>query len=164
MDGAGPWWPFTVRWMRGIRCLIFAGFTLKTSKNQAEVTEAVASMTARVQADYEGKVVFRLCSDRGKEFGNKTLHHYALQQGLWCTTTEGSDPRANGLAERHVGLIKEKACAMLLDSGLAVGFWPWAMLHAPYILRKHAKGETLPQDMPCFGARNCCAPEEKRKR
>ena len=22
---------------------------------------------------------------------------------------------------------------MLLDSGLAVGFWPWAMLHAPYL-------------------------------
>lgn len=49
------------------------------TKNQAEVTEAAASMTAQIQADYEGKVVFPLCGDRGKEFVNKTLHHYALQ-------------------------------------------------------------------------------------
>ena len=122
------------------------------TKTQTEVTEAVASVVAQIQAEYEGKVVFRLHSDRGKEFVNKTLHQYTLQQGLWCTTTEGSDPRANGLAERYVGILKEKARAMLLDSRLDVKFWPWAMLHASYLLRKHAKGEEVPKDVPCFGA------------
>ena len=28
----------------------------------------------------------------------------------------------------------------------------WAMLHASYLLRKHAKGEEVPKDVPCFGA------------
>ena len=61
-------------------------------------------------------LVVRLHTDAGQEFVNKAVNEMLKDIKIFPTTTGGYDPRANGRAERYVGLIKQRATSYLIHS------------------------------------------------
>ena len=54
------------------------------------------------------RLVYRVHSDMGSEFCNKTVAEYLSYHGIHHTTTQGYDPSSNGAAENSEGLIKQE--------------------------------------------------------
>ena len=92
-------------------------------------------------------------TDSGKEFMNKAVDEMLKEVNIFPTTTGGYDPKANGRAERYVGLIKQQATMYLIHSRMPIAFWHWAAKPAAYIFRAKALGLKLPEDAPTFGNR-----------
>ena len=77
----------------------------------------------------------------------------ALQ--AWChnnliqhTTTNGTDPQSNGLAERLIGWFKSRTRVLLEGSGLSVQYWPLAMQYAEQFQHGQVFAREVP---PMFG-------------
>ena len=74
------------------------------------------------------------------------------QLGVDNTKTPGYAPNNNARAERGIGLVTEKARALLFQVG--EGFhelWPCAIQHAAFCFRAAARYEQLPTSWPAFG-------------
>ena len=98
--------------------------------------------------------ISRFHSDEGGEFMNKEVAAFLLSKGIHKTSTDGHDPKGNGLAERFVGIIKQRACAYLSHSGVGLRFWYWAAMQAAYVYRSTILGAQLPTSgVPTFGHR-----------
>ena len=67
--------------------------------------------------------IFRLHSDKAKEFLASVIRSYLAQQGVRRTVNSCYDPQGNGLAERWVGSIKVRATALLADVRLPPEYW-----------------------------------------
>ena len=95
----------------------------------------------------------RLHTDAGKEFVNNAIKEMTRDMKVYATSTSGYDPRANGRAERYVGVIKQKATSYLVHAKLPLTFWYWAVKRAAYMYRAKALGIEFPSDAPTFGNR-----------
>ena len=85
---------------------------------------------------------------------NRDVDKFLNDQGIFKTSTEGIYPKANGLAERFVGIIKQRACAYLAHAGVGLRFWYWASLQAAFVYRSAILGVGLPKEgVPTFGNR-----------
>ena len=71
--------------------------------------------------------------------------------GIMQTRTEGYDPKANGLAEKYIGIIKGRAGSYLAHSKLAMTYWYWASMQATVRLRLDALDIKLAEGSPTFG-------------
>eukprot|EP00975_Prorocentrum_lima_P069233 12925125-Prorocentrum_lima.AAC.1 len=67
------------------------------------------------------------------------------------TKTGGYDPKANGRAERYIGILKRKATSYLIPAGVSLKLWYWAAWQAAYLCRMQALEMSLPDDAPTFG-------------
>ena len=76
---------------------------------------------------------------------NHEVTKLLLDQGIHKTSIEGRDPKANGLAERFVGIIKQRACGYLSHAGFGLRFWDWASLQAAYVYRSKILGTEIPK-------------------
>ncbi|CAE7671934.1 TY4B-J [Symbiodinium sp. CCMP2592] len=74
-----------------------------------------------------GYPVTRLHTDRGGEFRGNAVRKWALAQGMWPTTTSGSDSAANGVAESGVRFLKRRARILLDSAGIGKEHWPTAV-------------------------------------
>ena len=98
--------------------------------------------------------ITRFHSDEGGEFMNRDVDKFLNDQGIFKTSTEGIYPKANGLAERFVGIIKQRACAYLAHAGFGLRFWYWASLQAAFVYISAILGVGLPKEgVPTFGNR-----------
>eukprot|EP00971_Amphidinium_carterae_P088244 1745513-Amphidinium_carterae.1 len=70
--------------------------------------------------------VLRAHSDRAKAFLGKDVTTFLREHDIRQTTNSGHDPKANGLAERWVGLIKARTTSTLIHTKLGPDFWPFA--------------------------------------
>ena len=98
------------------------------NKRAATMLPAVQKIVMDVKA--LGYPVTRLHSDRGGEFRGNLVRKWALGQGMWPTTTSGSDSAANGVAESGVRFIKRRARVLLDTAGIARENWPTAVQYA----------------------------------
>ncbi|OLP85186.1 Copia protein [Symbiodinium microadriaticum] len=74
-----------------------------------------------------GYPVVRVHSDRGGEFRGNLVKRWLASQGILRTTSTGSEPAENGVAEAGVRYLKRRA-RTLLDSGrLSRVHWPTAI-------------------------------------
>eukprot|EP00955_Chlamydomonas_euryale_P003404 36484-Chlamydomonas_euryale.AAC.2 len=62
-------------------------------------------------------------SDNVKEFTRESIMGFLHDKGVEDQQPVPIAHSANGSAERHVGIIKSKACALLRDSGLDAEHW-----------------------------------------
>ena len=130
-------------WAKPGKTLLLPWIRLTATKNQLEVAEAIDSIITEIEAmptdgvPY-GKRVLRVQTDRGKEWLNHTLEESLKGKGVHHTTTQGYDPKANGTAERFVGIVKTVARRMLRAASLPDDYWTWAMEHAAMALRVKA--------------------------
>ena len=93
-----------------------------------EMFTALQSILAQVSALWgERPQVVRVHSDKAREFLARHVVDGLNALGVYKTTTAGFDPQANGLAERVVGLMKERARSFLIRGKVAKKFWPLMM-------------------------------------
>ena len=124
---------------------------LKT-KNQHEVCHGILSIVNDINARNATKSVFRLHSDKGKEFQNAKVSEALNLLGCTQTTTGADDPASNGTSEVLVRKLKHSARQLLCQSGLdnKTFLWPYAVRHACYLLREPKKKSAK---LPRFGSK-----------
>ena len=118
------------------------------SKSAKEVRDGINSVLAELNSILGEQIVVRLHTDAGKEFVNNAIKEMLRDMKVYATSTSGYDPRANGRAERYVGVIKQKATSYLVHAKLPLTFWYWAVKQAAYMYRAKALGIELPSDAP----------------
>ncbi|CAE7336713.1 unnamed protein product, partial [Symbiodinium sp. CCMP2592] len=97
----------------------------------SELFSALQSVLAQVSALCGDRPqVVRIHSDKAREFLAQRVVEGINALGVFQTTTTGYDPQANGLAERTVGLLKERARGFLIRGGINKKFWPLMMAEA----------------------------------
>ncbi|CAE7197715.1 GIP [Symbiodinium sp. CCMP2592] len=112
------------------------------NKKAASMLPAVQKIVMDVKA--LGYPVTRLHSDRGGEFRGHLVRRWALSQGMWPTTTSGSESASNGVAEAGVRYLKRRA-RILLDSGkVSKENWPTAVQYAAAQQRSDQLGVLSP--------------------
>eukprot|EP00975_Prorocentrum_lima_P069708 12927953-Prorocentrum_lima.AAC.1 len=67
------------------------------------------------------------------------------------TKAAGYDPKANGRAERFVGILKRRATSYLIIAGMSLTFWYWAACQTAYLYRMQVLEMSLPVEAPTFG-------------
>ena len=88
---------------------------------------ALSRLHARIQA--LGLPVYRVHSDRAREFSSAETQAWAAERSILTTMTSGSSFKANGRVEAEMGVIK-KAIRTLISSGdCALTQWPLAARH-----------------------------------
>eukprot|EP00975_Prorocentrum_lima_P069876 12928828-Prorocentrum_lima.AAC.1 len=66
-------------------------------------------------------MVVRFHNDAGSEFWNKEVSELLNRNLIMQTKAGGYDPKANGRAERYIGILK-KATSYLIHAGVALKF------------------------------------------
>ena len=74
--------------------------------------------------------IYRLHSDRAREFVSAEVKKWARSQSLHQTFTAGDEPQSNGRCEREVGIIKARTRVLLRASRSAIHLWPLAARQA----------------------------------
>ena len=121
------------------------------NKSQQTVVQALAAMLSQIH--YEGFMVRRLHSDRGREFNNSGAHRLCGQRNLYQTFTQGDDPKQNGRVEGFHARLKNKTRTLLKGMDVQVSDWPYAMRTAHAALLAQALrrfGRDVPSPLP-FG-------------
>ena len=117
------------------------------NKSQQTVTQALAAMLSQIQ--YEGFMVRRVHSDRGREFNNAGVRRLCSQRNLYQTFTQGDDPKQNGRVEGFHARLKGKTRTLLKQAKASDCDWPFAMrtAHASLLaqaLRRFGREAPLP--------------------
>ena len=93
------------------------------SKAVEEVCRAVRSVISEIKFIFGSQVVNRFHSDAGKEFLGVGMMEMLKELNITQTKTAGHDPKANGRAERFVGIIKQHATAYLIHGQMSIKYW-----------------------------------------
>ena len=120
------------------------------TKNESEICTAILSMIAEINSREAKQCIFRVHSDKGKEFVNKTLDSALKSLTISQTFTGADDPQANGTSERLVGQLKRDARALLCRAQLEgkTFLWPFAIRHACFLRREPVR---VTRKLPQFG-------------
>jgi transposase InsO family protein len=94
-----------------------------------------------------GKKIKKLRSDNGTEYTNTEFQIFLKQSGIQHQTSVPYTPQQNGVAERTIRTIVEKARCMLFDAGLDKKFWGEAMYCATY-LKNRCPTMAIPDKVP----------------
>ena len=108
-------------------------------KSQQSVAQGLAAMLAQLR--YEGFMVRRLHSDRGREFNNGVIQRLCRQRDLHQTFTQGDDPQQNGRVESYHARLKGKTRTLLRSVSADVKDWPYAMRTAQAAMWAQALGK-----------------------
>eukprot|EP00974_Lingulodinium_polyedra_P002317 216274-Lingulodinium_polyedra.AAC.1 len=73
-----------------------------------------------------------------------------IKKNIFQTKTMGYDHRANGRAERFVGIIKQRATPYLIHSGFPLKLWYWAVKQAAHVYRLDKINIKFPEGVPTF--------------
>jgi len=125
-----------------------------TTKRASEVSEALESII--VEAEYvvgKKNIISRFHSDAGGEFMNGVIKNMLKKRDIFQTTTQGHDPKSNGLAERYIGIIKKRTTGYLVHASMPLVFWYWGALQAAYMYRSQVLAAPFPEGCPTFGNR-----------
>ena len=96
-------------------------------RNVHNVLPAIAKIYARLRS--LGCPVYRMHSDRAREFLAKPVHQWCLDRGIVQTMTPGSAFKTNGRAENEVGMIKKGARTLISAGACPLDRWPLAVRH-----------------------------------
>ncbi|CAK0866540.1 unnamed protein product [Prorocentrum cordatum] len=113
-------------------------------KHTVEVLAALRLMIAQVELEFQARVVYRVHADQARELSGPKVSAALATQGIVVTSTPGHEADNNPRAERGIGIIKQRARAML-----AVGaadreqLWPAAVVHAAALQRRAAQGKPI---------------------
>ena len=105
-------------------------------KSQQTVAQGLTAMLAQLR--YEGFMVRRLHSDRGREFNNGVVQRLCRQRDLYQTFTQGDDPQQNGRVESYHARLKGKTRTLLQGTSMPAQDWPYAMRTAQATMWAHA--------------------------
>ena len=84
--------------------------------------------------------VFRLHSDRGREFENASLKNFLARHAIVQSFGEPGFPQTNGTVENTVRSLKAASRKLLIDSHLPLNAWPQALATAATLQRSSVLG------------------------
>ena len=67
-------------------------------------------------------VITRFHTDSGKEFYNEAVRQMLADLNIYQSGTGGYDPKSNGLAERFVGIIEQRANNYMAHSNMGLSW------------------------------------------
>ena len=120
------------------------------SKKSLHVLPALQQMVIDIRG--LGYPVTRIHSDRGGELRSNAIKRWVLSQGILRTTSTGSEPAENGVAEAGVRFLKRRGRILLDAAGLGREHWPTAIQTAA--LQQRCEKLALVNPMPvAYGAK-----------
>ena len=121
------------------------------SRHAPEVLRAVSSLYVRLRG--LGLPIYRLHSDRAREFTGKLMRDWILSHDMEHTTTAADESAGNGRVESEIAHLKHHTKLLLTTARAPPTYWPMALRHASeYRLRKTLEqlGVPVPRLIP-FG-------------
>ena len=121
------------------------------SRHATEVLKAVSTLYVRLRG--VGLPIYRLHSDRAREFTGKVMRDWILAHDMQHTTTAADESAGNGRVESEIAHIKHHTKLLLTTSKAPASYWPMALRHASeYRFRKTLEqlGVPVPKLVP-FG-------------
>lgn len=104
----------------------------------------------KAQANFNSKIV-HLYIDNGREYLSNEMKDYCSENGISYHLTIPYTPHQNGVSERVIRTITEKARTLLIDAKLPQSFWGEAVLTATYLINRTPtralKGNKTPFEM-----------------
>ena len=120
------------------------------NKKAASTLPAIQQMVVDIKA--LGYPIVRIHADRGGELRGNLVRHWVLSQGMLPTTSTGSEPAENGVAEAGVKYLKRKARILLDAARLGREHWPTAIQTAAVQQRCEKLGIMQPM-VVAYGAK-----------
>lgn len=115
-------------------------------KHKNEAFDKICAFKKRVENQTDKRIkIFR--SDNGLEFCSKKTSEYFGRHGIQHQTSVPYTPQQNGLAERTIRTLTEKARCMLQDADLPKRYWAEAVNTAAYI-KNHTTSTVLGDKTP----------------
>ncbi|CAB0002598.1 unnamed protein product, partial [Nesidiocoris tenuis] len=114
--------------------------------NKSEVPEVFDSFRRQVETA-TGRKVKILRTDNGGEYCNRRMANILIKHGIKHERTVAHCPSQNGLAERYMRSIMEKARALIADSNQDLRMWAEAANTAVYLLNR-SPAKKIPKSTP----------------
>jgi hypothetical protein len=77
-----------------------------------------------------------LKSDGGKEFGSNEFKEWLTSEGVVHEVSAPYEHEQNGLAERCIQNVSQRAMCQLFGADMSQGFWPYAVKTAVYLINR----------------------------
>jgi hypothetical protein len=77
-----------------------------------------------------------LKSDGGKEFSSKEFKEWLTSEGVVHEISAPYEHEQNGLAERCIQNVSQRAMCQLFSANMSQGFWPYAVETAAYLINR----------------------------
>ena len=97
------------------------------SRSVKHLLPALSRVYARLRA--LGLPVYRIHSDRAREFSSTEMQNWALERNILTTMTSGSSFKANGRVEAEMGVIKKSIRTLITAGTCTLQQWPLAARH-----------------------------------
>ena len=107
-------------------------FLLKT---KSEVTSCLKNLCVLIEQQF-GQAVKGLRTDNAKDFLNNALSEFLASKGIVHETSCPYTPQQNGLAERKIGVIVDKARTLLIQANLPLNLWGFSVMTAVHLLNR----------------------------
>ncbi|CAK9816176.1 Copia protein [Anthophora plagiata] len=101
--------------------------------HKSQVFSIFKDFVTRSEAHFNLKVV-HLYIDNGREYLSNEMKDYCVEKGISYHLTVPRTPQLNGVSERMVRTITEKARTMISGASLSKMFWGEAVLTATYLI------------------------------
>lgn len=100
---------------------------------KSDVFAVFQDYVAKSEAHFNLKIVNLYC-DNGGEYLSTEIKNFCMQKGISYHLTVPRTPQLNGVSERMIRTISEKARAMINGADLEKVFWGEAVLTATYLI------------------------------
>ncbi|CAK9796582.1 Copia protein [Anthophora quadrimaculata] len=100
---------------------------------KSDVFSVFQDFVAKSEAHFNLKILNLYC-DNGREYLSNEMKDYCVQRGISFHLTVPRTPQLNGVSERMVRTITEKARTMISGASLDKVFWGEAVLTATYLI------------------------------
>ncbi|CAK9796153.1 Copia protein [Anthophora plagiata] len=100
---------------------------------KSDIFSVFQDFVAKSEAHFNLKIVNLYC-DNGREYLSNEMKDYCVQRGISFHLTVPRTPQLNGISERMVRTITEKARTMISGASLDKVFWGEAVLTATYLI------------------------------
>ena len=98
------------------------------SRHAPEVLRAVSTLYVRLRG--LGLPIYRLHSDRAREFTGKVMRDWILSHDMEHTTTAADESAGNGRVESEIAHLKHHTKLLLTTAKAQASYWPMALRHA----------------------------------
>lgn len=103
--------------------------------HKSDVFSVFKDFVGKSEAHFNLKIVNLYC-DNGREYLSNEMKQFCVNKGISYHLTVPRTPQLNGLAERMVRTMTEKARTMLSGAKLSKVFWGEAVLTATYLINR----------------------------
>ena len=102
---------------------------------KSDLSVILKEFVQKHQANFNSKIV-HLYIDNGREYLSNEMKEYCVNNGMSYHLTIPRTPHQNGVAERIIRTITEKAHTLLIDAKLSQEFWGEAVSTATFLINR----------------------------